>query len=60
VVIAGAVWQTVVAIGTIAIVAIFAIAHGVDGNVAYVAIVAVAGLGGYTMQQTSKSGGSEA
>ena len=46
--------HVLVSICAIAIVAIYAIAHGLDGNVAYMAIVAIAGLGGYEMNQAAK------
>jgi len=44
-----------VAIGTIAIIAVYAISKGMDANVAYVAIVAIAGLGGYEIQSAKKA-----
>jgi len=50
----GVITHTLVAIASIAIVAIYAVAHNVDGNVVYVAIVAIAGLGGYEMSQAAK------
>jgi len=50
----GIITHTLVAICAIAIVAIYALSHGVDTNVAYIAIVAIAGLGGYEMAQSVK------
>jgi len=50
--------HTLVSICCIAIVALYAVANGVDGNVVYVAIVAIAGLGGYEMNQAAKKNSS--
>jgi len=44
-----------VAMGTIGIIAIYAISKGMDANVAYIAIVAIAGLGGYEIQAAKKA-----
>jgi len=46
--------HALVAMCAIAIIAVYALSHGVDSNVAYIAIVAIAGLGGYEMTQMVK------
>ena len=43
--------DTLVAIGMIAVVSVYAISQGVDANVAYIAIIAIAGLGGYQVHR---------
>ena len=48
--------HTLVSICAIAIMAVFAVSNGIDGNVVYLAIVAVAGLGGYEVRELSKTG----
>ena len=50
--------HTLVSICAIAIIAVFALAHGVDNNIAYIAIIAIAGLGGYEMNQAAKKNNS--
>lgn len=47
--------EVLVGMSMICVVSIACILQGIDGNVAYVAIVAIAGLGGYQIKEETKS-----
>lgn len=46
--------ETLIGMALIGIVSITAMNHGFDGQVAYLAIVAIAGLGGYQIREATK------
>lgn len=47
--------EVLVAMAMISVVTLACLLQGFDGNVAYLAVVAIAGLGGYQIREEAKS-----